>query len=83
VGKKTAERLIVEMRDRLEKLETGVSAAGTPVTAAPAGADADAVDALVALGYKPAEASRMVRKVFGRGMATEAVIRAALQGATK
>lgn len=84
VGKKTAERLIVEMRDRLEKLEGAAAQAGAPVTARGAGgADADAVDALVALGYKPAEASRMVRAVFEPGMETEALIKAALQGASR
>ncbi len=84
VGKKTAERLIVEMRDRLEKLEVAAAQAGAPVTArATGGADADAVDALVALGYKPAEASRMVRAVFEPGMETEALIKAALQGGSR
>ncbi len=81
VGKKTAERLIIEMRDRLEKLEGGASPAAT----APAGraaADGDAVDALVALGYRPAEASRMVRAVFAPELDTEGLIRAALQAAS-
>jgi len=81
VGKKTAERLIIEMRDRLEKLEGGAY----PAAAAPAGraaADGDAVDALVALGYRPAEASRMVRAVFAPELDTEGLIRAALQAAS-
>jgi Holliday junction resolvasome, DNA-binding subunit len=74
----------VEMRDRLEKLEVAAAQAGAPVTArATGGADADAVDALVALGYKPAEASRMVRAVFEPGMETEALIKAALQGGSR
>ena len=80
VGKKTAERLIVEMRDRLEKFDATVPPAAAPARRS-GGADAEAVDALVALGYKPAEASRMVRAVFEPEMATEALIRAALQGA--
>jgi len=80
VGKKTAERLIVEMRDRLEKFDATVPPAAAPARRS-GGADAEAVDALVALGYKPAEASRMVRAVFQPEMATEALIRAALQGA--
>jgi Holliday junction DNA helicase RuvA len=84
VGKKTAERLVVEMRDRLEGLSG--NAAPLSATAAPMGvpggdATADAVSALVALGYKPAEASRMVRAVAQDGLATEALIKAALQGA--
>jgi len=66
VGRKTAERLVVEMRDRLgawiDELTAG-TAPGTP--AAPVAADKlrDAEDALVALGYKPAEAARLVAAV--------------------
>ncbi|WP_456404704.1 Holliday junction branch migration protein RuvA [Thiolapillus sp.] len=83
VGKKTAERLIIEMRDRLDKIE-----AVSPVLAAGAGvqggsADADAVSALVALGYKAPEASRMVSAVFEAGMDTETLIRIALQNKAK
>lgn len=85
IGKKTAERLIIEMRDRLDKLDIGSS----PVPAAPAGHDvavespvADAVSALIALGYKHNEASKMVRTVDSAGLASEEIIRAALQGVT-
>ncbi|MCB1791107.1 MAG: hypothetical protein KDJ24_12490, partial [Gammaproteobacteria bacterium] len=53
------------------------------VEQAPAGADQDAVSALIALGYKPPEASRMVSKVFAEGMDTESVLRAALKGTVK
>lgn len=84
VGKKTAERLVVEMRDKLDRI--GIpAAAGSPVLSGsePAGADQDAVSALVVLGYRPPEASRMVSKVFEEGMDTEAIIRAALQGTVK
>ncbi len=82
VGKKTAERLIIEMRDRLEKVETPGTA---PVlsggaAAAASSADGDAVSALVALGYKAPEATRMVAAVFTPDMDTETVIRLALQG---
>ena len=53
-----------------------------PAAAGPAAvsADQDAVSALIALGYKPPEASRMVSKVFEDGMDTEMIIRAALKG---
>jgi len=82
VGKKTAERLVVELRDKLDKLSAVSPAPGRPdVAAAPAGPDQDAVSALIALGYRPPEASRMVSKVFAEGMDTEAVIRAALKDA--
>jgi len=84
VGKKTAERLVIEMRDKLDKI--GISPAGGGVAAsaqAPGGADQDAVSALVVLGYRPPEASRMVSKVYEEGMDTEAIIKAALQGTVK
>jgi Holliday junction DNA helicase RuvA len=86
VGKKTAERLVVEMRDKLDGLAipaggvTLPAAAGGAVSPS-AGADQDAVSALIALGYRPPEASRMVSAVFEEGMQTEAIIRAALKGA--
>ena len=81
VGKKTAERLIIEMRDRLEKVEAAGAAPVLSGGAAPASsADGDAVSALVALGYKTPEATRMVAAVFTPDMDTETVIRLALQG---
>lgn len=81
VGKKTAERLVVEMRDKLDAITSLPGAvASAPVTSVPAGADQDAVSALIALGYKAPEASRMVSKVYSEGMDTESVIRAALKG---
>lgn len=83
IGKKTAERLIVEMRDRLDKLE-GVTtvapvAAGAPTPEPAVNPEAEAVDALVALGYKPAAATCMVRRVKTAGLASEDIIRAALK----
>lgn len=85
VGKKTAERLVVEMRDKLDTIGVLPPAAGPAASGAtaPAGADQDAVAALIALGYKPPEASRMVRQVFEEGMDTETVIREALKGTVK
>jgi Holliday junction DNA helicase RuvA len=86
IGKKTAERLIVEMRDRLEKL--GLSTDAVSLSSAPAGTVetspvADAVSALTALGYKPNEASRMVRTIETEGLSSEEIIRAALKGAAE
>jgi Holliday junction DNA helicase RuvA len=82
VGKKTAERLVVEIRDRLADW---VAPAGSSLGAAPsAGADVanpveEAVSALIALGYRPQDASRMVRAVDSKALATEEIIRTALQ----
>jgi len=81
VGKKTAERLVIEMRDKLDKVCGGPGDAVVVIAGGgPAAADEDAVSALIALGYRPPEASRMVSKVFQEGMDTEAIIRAALKG---
>jgi Holliday junction DNA helicase RuvA len=83
IGKKTAQRLVMEMKDRVAGL--GAGAAGLqPVreTSTPATADeplADAVSALVALGYKPADANRMARAVDDGGKTSEEIIRAALR----
>jgi len=80
VGKKTAERLIVEMRDRFPhwQQEQGTLPGTESTTGAP-GSDprADAEAALVALGYKPTEASRMLSGL-GDELPTEALIKAAL-----
>lgn len=78
IGRKTAERLIVELRDRLAN-EAAVEPAAA--SAAPTQRDppAEAVSALIALGYKPPEASRAVRGVSSQGLSTEEIIRQALQ----
>ena len=82
VGKKTAERLVVEMRDRLAGAAAPAGAVPDAVRGddAPQDPAADAVNALVALGYKPPEAARRVRTVARPGMAVEEVIREALKG---
>ncbi|MDO6459518.1 Holliday junction branch migration protein RuvA [Granulosicoccaceae sp. 1_MG-2023] len=83
VGKKTAERLIVEMKDKLPD-ELGTAAVLSPVAGKPApaiasDAAAQAVAALESLGYKPAEAARMVSSVKDEGLDTEELIRLALK----
>jgi Holliday junction DNA helicase RuvA len=86
VGKKTAERLVVELRDKLD--DGFVPSMGAQSGAGLASADAsnpvsDAVSALIALGYRAPEASRMVRAVDAGGLAAEEIIRAALQAAAR
>ncbi len=86
IGKKTAERLIVEMRDRLDRLDmvapiASVNVGSSPVIAATTNPANEAADALAALGYKPQEASRMVRSVNTEGLSSEEIIRAALKAA--
>ena len=85
VGKKTAERLIVEMKDKLERwqpaplLDGKPMVVGTEMADAAAAIEQDAVSALVSLGYKPQDASKVVSKVFVDGMSSEDVIRHALK----
>ncbi len=80
IGKKTAERLIIEMRDRLDGTApggAGAIAGGAAVIASDP--VSEAVGALVALGFKPAEASRRVRAVESPGLACEDLVRQALK----
>ena len=86
IGKKTAERLIVEMRDRISDLGGGVPAAlpGTEPGKRSRDPLAEASEALKSLGYKPAEVSRMVREVPGSAdLSAEEIIRQALQSQVK
>ncbi|HGE6696576.1 Holliday junction branch migration protein RuvA [Serratia marcescens] len=88
VGKKTAERLVVEMKDRFKGLNgdlfnnsSEISLPSAADSAPEADAEAEAVSALVALGYKPQEASRMVSKIAKPGADCETLIRDALRAA--
>ncbi|HEY9200314.1 MAG TPA: Holliday junction branch migration protein RuvA [Gammaproteobacteria bacterium] len=87
VGKKTAERLIIELRDKLkDQLGSSSPVAGSAassVATAPSSPVADAVSALIALGYKGAEASRMVRALETSDLSAEEIIRLSLQAAAK
>ncbi|MBK8536043.1 MAG: Holliday junction branch migration protein RuvA [Candidatus Competibacteraceae bacterium] len=82
VGKKTAERLIIEMRDRIGSLgsdPTVIVLPGERAVAPEINPIDDAISALVALGYKLPEASRMVQSLETEGLSSEAIIRLALQ----
>ncbi|RDH84931.1 MAG: Holliday junction branch migration protein RuvA [endosymbiont of Galathealinum brachiosum] len=85
VGKKTAERLIIELRDKLKDQPVNVSSpvsTGSASTIASASSPvSDAISALIALGYKAPEASRMVRVVDTNDLGTEEIIRLSLQAA--
>ena len=80
VGKKTAERLIIEMRDRLKDISGAMGLKPVVSTAAKlAGAKDEAAAALISLGYKPAEAEKMIRNLDTDGLNTEQIIKLALQ----
>lgn len=84
IGKKTAERIIMELRDKLEGINVGTGG-GLPVGGAAISTDpvSEASHALASLGYKPAEVSRMVSAVAQAGMDAEEIIRKALQTRVK
>ncbi len=76
IGKKTAERLIVEMRDRI-----GTSDGKVVRIQVPQGARAEAVDALIALGYRPAEVNKLIASLDVEDKSAEDIIRLALRQA--
>ena len=83
IGKKTAERILVELRDKVSDLGGSGGIAlprGVPVPLDP---ESEAASALQALGYKPADALRMVRQSAAEGDDAEAIIRKALKAALK
>lgn len=80
IGKKTAERMVVELRDRAADLAGGgASMAG----GLPADAQGEAVIALQQLGYKPAEAARMAKAATEAGDDAATIIRKALKSALR
>jgi Holliday junction DNA helicase RuvA len=80
IGKKTAERMVVELRDRAADLITGNPIGGSGVPHDP---QSEAVSALQQLGYKPAEAVRMAQAASADGDDAATIIRKALQAALR
>ncbi|MGB4945609.1 MAG: Holliday junction branch migration protein RuvA [Candidatus Competibacter denitrificans] len=86
IGKKTAERLIIEMRDRVGELgldPTVVTLPGERSSALAINPVDDAISALVALGYRLPDAARMVQTIAPEGLTSEAIIRQALQASVR
>ncbi len=80
IGKKTAERMVVELRDRVDAVGVRLPV-GTMGEAASVDPVSEATVALQQLGYKPVEASRLVQKAAAEGDSAEAIIRKALRAA--
>ncbi|MFT4255914.1 MAG: Holliday junction branch migration protein RuvA [Pseudoxanthomonas sp.] len=80
IGKKTAERIVVELRDRVDGLGGGASPG---LSSLPADPQSEAAIALQQLGYKPAEAARMARDATAAGDDAATIIRKALQSALR
>ncbi len=87
VGKKTADRLVIEMRDRLPELGESSAANFTQEagsrSAAVANPKQEAISALCSLGYKPLDAGKMVQNISAEDKTCEDIIRLALQGAVR
>jgi len=81
VGRKTAERVLMEMKDRLDALTQASITGAMPMT--PSSVEGEAWTALVALGYKPAEVTAMLKPLSGQGGTAEEMIRRALQGTVR
>ncbi len=83
IGKKTAERLIVEMRDKLDGWEIKLSTSDPSQTPTALSAESDAISALVSLGFKPQEASRLIASIEIEGLDSEEIIRLALKNSVQ
>ncbi|MFN5745396.1 MAG: Holliday junction branch migration protein RuvA [Methylococcaceae bacterium] len=83
VGKKTAERLMIELRDRLPDFATVALPGGTTLAMPAASPVDDATAALIALGFKPQDAAGLVRKIAADGKTSEEIIRLALQSSAR
>ncbi|OGI59112.1 MAG: Holliday junction DNA helicase RuvA [Candidatus Muproteobacteria bacterium RBG_19FT_COMBO_61_10] len=79
IGRKTAERLIIDMRDKVDPalMKGGATTRQSVLAADPV---QEAISALLALGYKPPEASRAVQNIPSDGLSSEEIIRQALKG---
>jgi len=81
IGRKTAERLLIEMKDRIAPVEAALpGAVAVPLDASP---ESEAFGALTALGYRPAEATRLLKAAGPGTHSTEELIRRALQAAAR
>lgn len=81
VGRKTAERLIMDMRDRIDAVPSGTNGAEPIVAGNGAAPQAEAFNALVSLGYKSGEAQKMLEAVNTDGQTTEDILRQVLRSA--
>jgi Holliday junction DNA helicase RuvA len=84
IGRKTAERIIIEMRDSVQKFALPALGAGNPLfPGAAQSPQSEAFSALIALGYKPPEITRLLKAADEPGLSTTEIIRRALKSAVK
>ncbi len=83
IGRKTAERVIIEMRDSVQKLAGPASGQGSALGTVALTPQSEAFSALIALGYKPPEVTRLLKAADEPGLSTTELIRRALKSAAK
>jgi holliday junction DNA helicase RuvA len=83
IGRKTAERVIIEMRDSVKKLSSPVGGGNLAGPAATVTPQSEAFSALIALGYKPPEVIKLLKAVEDPDLSTTEIIRRALKSAVK
>jgi holliday junction DNA helicase RuvA len=83
IGRKTAERVIIEMRDSVKKLSMPPPGSSAVEPGAAMSAQGEAFSALIALGYKPPEVQKLLKAVDEPGLSTTEIIRRALKSAAK
>jgi holliday junction DNA helicase RuvA len=83
IGRKTAERVIIEMRDSVQKFSVPAPREGGALSPAASSPQSEAFAALIALGYKPPEVTRLLKGADEPGLSTTEIIRRALKSAAK
>jgi holliday junction DNA helicase RuvA len=83
IGRKTAERVIIEMRDSVKKLSMPISSDNPAALGVAMTPQSEAYSALIALGYKPVEVVRLLKSIDEPGLSTTEIIRRALKSAVK
>ena len=83
IGKKTAQRLILELKDKVDNAELTASGAPLPSALASGGAADEAIEALIALGYQASEAARAVSALSPLPEDASEIVRLALKGMMK
>jgi Holliday junction DNA helicase RuvA len=85
IGRKTAERVIIDMRDSVQRIAAGTVSGGLPAmtVGGASSPQSEAFSALLALGYKPPEVARLLKSADEPGLSTTEMIRRALKSAVK
>lgn len=82
IGKKTAQRLVLELKDKVDNDDLTAKGMPAPAKGASGGAEAEAIEALMALGYPASDAAKAVSAVAGQAQKTDEILRLALRGMT-